>query len=77
MSGQPKYTFHNKLTLTQHPTTTRCWACPCFVYAQLATNRNSLPLAIPLVSGPVIHLPGQHGKVRRDGYHKGAIIHLA
>ena len=26
------------------------------------------PPASPLVTGPVIHLPGHHGKVRRDGY---------
>ncbi len=26
------------------------------------------PPATPLVNGPVIRLPGQHGKVRRDGY---------
>jgi len=32
-------------------------------------NPNTLPPATPLISGPVIHLPGQHGKVRRDGYH--------
>jgi hypothetical protein len=31
-------------------------------------NPNTLRLATPLVSGPVIHLPGQYGKVRRDGY---------
>jgi hypothetical protein len=29
---------------------------------------NTPPAATPLVSGPVIRLPGQHGKVRRDGY---------
>jgi hypothetical protein len=31
-------------------------------------NPNTPPPATPLVSGPVIRLPGQHGKVRRDGY---------
>jgi hypothetical protein len=31
-------------------------------------NPNTPPLASPLVSGPVIRLPGRHGKVRRDGY---------
>jgi transposase len=31
---------------------------------------NTAPPATPLVSGPVIRLPGQHGKVRRDGYRK-------
>jgi hypothetical protein len=31
-------------------------------------NPNTLLPATPLVSGPVIHLPGQHDRVRRDGY---------
>jgi hypothetical protein len=31
-------------------------------------NPNTPPSAIPLVSGPVIQLPGHHAKVRRDGY---------
>jgi hypothetical protein len=31
-------------------------------------NPNTPPPATPLVSGPVIRLPGHHGKVRRDGY---------
>jgi transposase len=29
---------------------------------------NTPPPAIPLVNGPVVRLPAQHGKVRRDGY---------
>jgi hypothetical protein len=31
-------------------------------------NPNTPPAAFPLVTGPTIRLPGQHGKVRRDGY---------
>jgi hypothetical protein len=31
-------------------------------------NPNTQPPEFPLVNGPVICLPGQHGKVRRDGY---------
>jgi hypothetical protein len=31
-------------------------------------NPNTSPPAAPLVSGTVIRLPGQHGKVRRNGY---------
>jgi hypothetical protein len=31
-------------------------------------NPNTPPPALPLVSGPVIQLPGHHGQVRRDGY---------
>jgi hypothetical protein len=31
-------------------------------------NPNTLLPATPLVSGPIIHLPGQHDRVRRDGY---------
>jgi len=34
-------------------------------------NPNTPPPATPLVSGPVIWLPGRHGKVRRDGYRGG------
>ncbi len=33
-------------------------------------NPNTPPSATPLVTGPVIRLPGHHGKVRRDGYWK-------
>ncbi len=35
---------------------------------QLATIRTPHHQRFPLVSGPVVCLPGQHGKVRRDGY---------
>jgi hypothetical protein len=31
-------------------------------------NPNTPPLATPLVSGPLIRLPGQHAVVRGDGY---------
>src|SRR6266511_4184747 len=31
-------------------------------------NPNIPPPATPLVNGPLIRLPGHHGKVRRDGY---------
>jgi hypothetical protein len=34
----------------------------------VGVGESSPPPAFPLVTGPVIHLPGHHGKVRRDGY---------
>jgi hypothetical protein len=37
-------------------------------------NPNTPVAAVPLVSGPVIRLPGQHGKVRRDGYRAGLTL---
>jgi len=33
-------------------------------------NPNTPPSAFPLVNGPLIRVPGQHGKVRRDGYRR-------
>jgi hypothetical protein len=35
---------------------------------QLCHDPNTPPAAFPVISGPKIRLPGQHGKVRRDGY---------
>jgi hypothetical protein len=37
-------------------------------------NPNTPPAATPLVSGPVIRLPGQHGKVRREGNRTTSIV---
>ncbi len=61
-------TLHDEFALT------RVWesaarACShTWVCAQTCNNPNTPPRAIPLVSGPVIRLPGQYGKVRCDGY---------
>ena len=38
---------------------------------QLSTIRTPRHQQTPLVSGPLIRLPGRHGKVRRDGYRVG------
>jgi len=42
------------------------------LYTILRTPRHRQhPWSTPLVNGPIIRLPGQHGKVRRDGYRNG------